>query len=498
MIRFLKIVAVLFVFVGVAGFGTYKYKNATPPQLKAPNYYAYYQDHDTVPEGRVGIFISHLIMPEEMRTIDFFTLAQKSMQYIPWPIRNIASADRGVVLLDPDRFYEFEEFTPQRLVDPEGNDRDLDGVPYADKYLRGEVEWVPPRENFHLDHGYFLLTKRKGGMPSLAGKLINKARHYYYTPGKGSMQGTIPHEAGMRIIVEAAMDRMQEKYGPIPYRWITAEDFGRARAELYSLLDEGIDTVILSAPAPVYSHHEEFNGAFKHAMHYIHEWEQRNNKTIKVIMTPQLGDFEATQQTWANMLRDRLDTLPAGASVKVVMSVHGMPWDLVPNEAWIELSPPYVNGTMAALKDVLESYDFSRTEIVQTQDHFADPHNNPNGTYLSTNEGFWDAVHEDFDYAINVPIEFFAENTDTLYSHAMFNFEFFPTYDLYEPIDYPDASVPYTREFDVEGTRVIYNGVPAGDYNKPIIEAYSQALDSVLSQGMQPIAVASVGAEPSP
>ena len=498
MIRFLKLVAVLVVFVVVAGFGTYKYKNATPPQLKAPNYYAYYQDHDTIPEGRVGIFISHLIMPEEMRTIDFYTLAQKPMQYIPWPIRNVASADRGVVLLDPNRFYEFEEFTPQRLVDPEGNDRDLDGVPYAEKYLRGEIEWVPPRENFHLDHGYFLLPARKGGMPSLAGKLINKARHYYYTPGKGSMQGTIPHEAGMRIIVEAAMDRMQDKYGPIPYRWITAEDFGRARTELYSLLDEGIDTVILSAPAPVYSHHEEFNGAFKHAMHYIHEWEQRNNKTIKVIMTPQLGDFEATRQTWVNMLRDRLDTIPAGSSVKVVMSVHGMPWDLVPNEAWIELSPPYVTGTMAGLKEVLESYDFSRAEIVQTQDHFADPHNNPNGTYLSTNAGFWDAVHDDFDYAINVPIEFFAENTDTLYAHAMFNFEFFPTYDIYEPIDYPDPSVPYTREFDVEGTRVIYNGVPAGDYNKPIIEAYSQALDSVLSQGMQPVSFASVEADSTP
>jgi hypothetical protein len=69
----------------------------------------------------------------------------------------------------------------------------------------------------------------------------------------------------------------------------------------------------------------------------------------------------------------------------------------------------------------------------------------------------------------------------------MFNFEFFPTYDRYEPIDYPDWSVPYTREFDVEGTTVIYNGVPAGDYNKPIIEAYAQALDAILSKGLQPV-----------
>jgi hypothetical protein len=131
--------------------------------------------------------------------------------------------------------------------------------------------------------------------------------------------------------------------------------------------------------------------------------------------------------------------------------------------------------------------DFDRTEIIQSQDHFADPHNNPNGTYLSTNTAFWDGVRDGFDYAINVPIEFFAAHTDTLFSHAMFNFESFPTYDRYEPIDSPDSSVPYTREFDVEGTTVIYNGVPAGDYNKPIIEAYALALDSILSQGLEPV-----------
>ena len=91
-----------------------------------------------------------------------------------------------------------------------------------------------------------------------------------------------------------------------------------------------------------------------------------------------------------------------------------------------------------------------------------------------------------------MPIEFFVENTDTLYSHAMFNYEHFPTYDRYDPIDYPDSSVPYTREFNIEGTRVIYNGVPAGDYNQPIIEAYTQALDSILSQGLTPLSIAAV------
>ncbi|KAA3623231.1 MAG: hypothetical protein DWQ08_11865, partial [Proteobacteria bacterium] len=281
--RFLKTVAVLVIVVVAGGYGTFKYMNRTAPQLVEPNYFAYFKNQDAVPEGKAGLFITSLIMPETMRNVDFYTLAQKPMQYIPWPMRNMASADRGVQLIDPDRFYEFEPFTPKKLVDPFGNDRDLDGVPYVDKFLRGEVEWVPPRANFHLDHGYFLLPSRTGGMPTVAAKLINKARHYYYMPGKGSVQGTIPHEAGMKLIVDGALERIRQTYGDIPYRWITAEDFGRARAAMYSLLDEGVDTVVLSAPAPVYSHHEEFNGGFKHAMHYIHEWEEKHDKHVKVV-----------------------------------------------------------------------------------------------------------------------------------------------------------------------------------------------------------------------
>jgi hypothetical protein len=65
----------------------------------------------------------------------------------------------------------------------------------------------------------------------------------------------------------------------------------------------------------------------------------------------------------------------------------------------------------------------------------------------------------------------------------MFNFENFPGYDIYETIDYPDWCVPYTREFSIEGTTIVYNGVPAIQYNAPLIEAYTQALDEVLSQG---------------
>lgn len=468
----------------VGAYGTFRYMNRTPPQLKEPNYYTYYKQQDTVPEGRVGIFITHLVISEELDPTVWYTIAQKVLQYIPWPVRNIVSADRGVVLLDPERYYEFEEFEPTRLVDPTGSPRDLDGVRYITKWRMGELTWVPPSESLHLDHGYFLLGSRGSGMPRVSAKLVNKARHYYYAPGKASVKGTVPHEHGMRIIVTAAMEEIRARYGDVPYRWANAENFGEAREAMYSLLDEGVDTVVLSAPAPVYSHHEEFNGGFRHAMHYIHEWEEANDKHIKVIMTRQLGDFAPTIEPWVNMLRDRLDTLPAGADVKVAMSIHGMPWDRVPLEAWLELSPGYTSNTQAALQDLLESYPFGRTEVVLSQDHFADSHNDPDDKHLSTNDAFWDGVKDGYDYVINVPIEFFAENTDTLYYHAMANFENFPEYDLYETIDYPDWSVPFTREIVHDGTHLIYNGVPVGAYNEPLVRAYVQAIDEVLSQAV--------------
>ena len=483
--KLLKVVVVAMAAVftlGLAGFGVFKYMNRTPPQLAEPNYFAYYKTQDTRPEGRVGVFVSHLIQPEEMRLEDYYVLAQKSLQYIPWPIRNIANRDQGVLLMDSERFYEFEEFTPTRLVDHLGRDTDYDGVPYADKYLTGEVVWRPPSPTRHLDHGYFLLPGRKSGMPLLSAKLVTKCQVYYYAPGKGFTDGRVPHEAGNRIIAEEAMRKVHERYGDIPWAWVTADNFGMARKAMYELLDTGIDTVILAAPRPIYSHHEEFNGAFRHAVHYIHEWEEMNGRHVKVIIMPQLGDFPVIRRAYLRMLEDRLDTFSPEDSVKVVISTHGMPWDFVPHEAWIELAPPYRDAMVEDARRIVESYGFARHEVVLSQDHFADPINNPQGRYLSTNEAFWDGIHDGFSHIVNVPIEFYVENTDTAFGHAMFNFEFFDDFTIYEPIDYPDWEQPMVREFVQNGTRVIYNGTPVGRYRQPIVEAFFQAMDSVLSQ----------------
>ncbi len=468
--------------LGVIGFGVFQYNNRTPPQLVEPNYFAYYKSQDTQPEGRVGIFISHLIQPEELRVEDYYALTQKTLQYIPWPIRHFVNRDRGVLLMDAQRYYEFEEFTPTRLIDHLGRDIDYDGVPYADKYLTGEVVWTPPSPNSYLAPGYFLLPGRKAGMPASAARLITKCRVFYYAPGKAFMDGRIPHEAGNRIIVREAMQRVHRKYGDLPWAWVSADNFGRARRAMYNLLETGVDTVMLAAPRPIYSHHEEFNGSIKHAMHYIHEWEERNNKHIKVIITPQLGDQPVLRTAYLRMLADRLDTFSPDDSVKVVVSTHGMPWDRVPHEAWLELGPPYLKAIKTDMRRLLEGYGFARHELVTSQENFADPVNDPHNNHLSTNEAYWDGIRDGFDHVVNVPLSFFAENTDSAFGHAMVNFHGFDDYSLYDPIDYPDWNQPLVREYVQDGTRVIYNGLPVGRYRGPIVEAFFQAMDSVLSQ----------------
>jgi protoheme ferro-lyase len=471
----------------VAGFVALLIINNQPPQLDDPDYLGYYLNQDTQPVGRIGIFASHLVMPEEYREDDFIYLAGKSYQYIPWPIRELVQLDRGLVLLDRKKFYEFEEFIPTDLVDSTGSSFDTDGVSYIEKYHAGEIEWMEPSSS-HLSHGAFLYGGRNVGQSALEQKLAVKARNYYYAPGKGFHDGRVPHEAGNRHIVYSVLAKLEAKYGRIPWAWSTADNPLMAKAALFSVLNQGIDTLILAAPRPVFSHHEEFNGSIKHAMHYLHEWQELNgHKDIKVIISPELSNFDPMFKTHTDILRDNLKAIPQEASLKLVLSVHGMPWDQVPHEAWIKLSPRYVDRSLAEAAKVMAEFNYKRLQIVQSQDHFADLHNDPDNKYLSTNQAFWDGVGDGYDYILNIPLEFFAENTDTMFYHDMANYEGFDDYDVYDTAEYTDWSKPWRKQLVQDGTVVIYGGLAAEQFSGTIIDAFYLALDSIVSQGMMPV-----------
>ncbi|MFO1427929.1 MAG: hypothetical protein U1F11_13350 [Steroidobacteraceae bacterium] len=114
--RFLRVlgrVALVLVVLAAAGYGYFRYRNP-PPQLREPNYFTYYKTQDREPVGKVAVLVAQLVMPEDYRPADYYNIALKSTQYIPWPIRNFATVDRGVLLLDEQRFYEFKEVHADR------------------------------------------------------------------------------------------------------------------------------------------------------------------------------------------------------------------------------------------------------------------------------------------------------------------------------------------------------------------------------------------------
>ena len=471
--------------VVISGYGLFKYMNQPPEDL-----YAYYMSQDLTPEGKTGVFMIGLSTTEEFDQTWWYNIYQHvAHARIPWPATKAALADNGVALMDPDNFYATEEFEPTKLVDRFGSERDMDAVPYIEKYRQGLVKWVPPRASVHLDTGDWLYTGRQDGIPTQAGKRINVAKYRYY--GHGIKQKKIPAYYQSNRIKESAFAKLEEKYPDVPYYWADTMDPYQWHKKIYDLLDRGVETLILISPMTMYSDYEDFHNGFLHSVEIVREWEAENGRDIKIIIAPPMGYQKAMREGYQLILKDKLDTLPAGANVKHIWSIHGMPWRAMPNESWLKMAPSYRDKMVAEAEAILESYDFGRTEVVVSQDHFADHYWDPDGDSLSTNKAFLDGVEDGYDYVLNVPIEFYNENTDTLFYHAMVNYENFPGYSIYDVIDYPDWDAPYTQHYVIDGVDIHYLGIPTGDRYRPYVaQALFDSMSSVLEGSAQVAAAA--------
>jgi hypothetical protein len=472
-----KILFALVVVIAAGGYGVYKAKNPAPKDL-----YSYYLSQDTTPVGKTGVFMIGLSTPEDYEPTWWYNIYQHVVHVrVPWPMRGMAAADSGVALIDPDNYYAREPFEPKRLVDRFGSDIDMDNTPYIEKYRQGLVEWQPPRESVHLDTGYWLYTGRGDGIPSSAGKRINMARHWYY--GNGIKQRQIPAEYQSQRIYDIAFPMVQQKYPEVQYAISDTMDPHQWHKNIYDLLDSGVETLVLTSPMVMYSDYEDFHNGFQHSFEMVREWEAENGRDIKLIIAPPMGYQKAMRDGYLLILKDALDSIPAGSDVKMVWSVHGMPWLAAPNESWLKMAPQYTEAMVADAEALLSRYDLRRTDVVVSQDHFADHYWDPDEIYLSTNRAYLEGVEEDYDFVLNIPIEFYNENTDTMYTHAMANFEGFPGYSVYETIDYPDWDIPYSRHFEIDETKIIYLGIPTGERYRPYIaKALFDSVEWVLAQ----------------
>jgi len=475
----LIIIGLLMILTG-SGYALFKYKNRPPPI----DMYAYWKNQDAAPEGKTAVFIIGLSQTEDYDPTWWYNIYQHlAHNIIPWPARNFALADAGIALMDPDHDYSTVAFEPASLVDRFGSARDIDGVPYIEKYRRGEVVWTPAPESIHLGTGNFLYKGRKDGVPTPSGKVMNSARLWYY--GRGITGSKIPAAWQQDRIYDLVYAKLAAEYPGVmhhqadtmnPYEW---------RSEIFELLDNGAETLVLISPMVVYSDYEDFNNGFFHSVEYVHEWEALNDREIKIIVAPPMGHFKAIRDGYLLMLKDRLETLPEGSSIKMVWSTHGMPWAVFPNESWLKVSPAYTEPLVAETETLLAKYPLGKTEVVVSQDHFADHYWDPDEKSLSTHRAYREGIAAGFDYVLNLPIEFYNENSDTLFYHAMVNYEGFPGYDVYDVVDYPKSNwdQPYTKHFKIENTNIHYLGVPTGPRYRPYVaQAMYDTLDSVLSR----------------
>ena len=474
----LVIIAVLAVICG-GGYGLFKYKNRGP----SIDLYSYFLNQDAVPEGKTAVFIIGLSMTEDYEPSWWYNIYQHlAHNIIPWPARNFALADAGIALMDPDRDYSTVEFEPSSLVDRFGHENDIDGVPFIEKYRRGEVKWSPAPESIHLGTGNFLYEGRKDGIPSASGKVMNSARLWYY--GRGITGSKLPAAWQQERVYDLVYAQLAANHPDVDHRQADTMNPHEWRTEIFELLDGGAETMVLMSPMTIYSDYEDFNNGFLHSVEYIREWEALNDRRVKIIIAPPMGHFKALRDGYRLMLTDKLDTLPAGASVKMIWSVHGMPWAAFPNESWLKVSPAFTEPLIAETEALLARYDFGRTETVLSQDHFADHYWDPEEKSLATHRAYREGVEAGYDYVLNLPIEFYNENSDTLFYHAMVNYEGFPGYDVYDVVDYPKSKwdEPYTKHFRLENTDIHYLGVPTGPRYRPYVaQSMYDALDSVLS-----------------
>lgn len=451
-----------------------------PDKSQKRNLYDYYKNQDTKPEGKVGLFITGLIMPERLDDDpDFFYQASKKVKNIlPAEVYKNISKDTGVVLLDTQRFHEAEEFVPTELVDHLGNKVDIDGVPYIDKYRAGKAPWVKSKNE--TDYGYFLLSERKGGWPDRVQKSTNHARLWYY--GHGLIQEGLPHQRGVTNVVNGGLEKIRAKYGDVPYKFNNAESPEIMKKDMFDLLDSGVETVVLVSTQVIFSNFEAFESSFVHAFDYVEQWQQANERDIKIIIAPPIGHQPGMRVAYLEMLDDRLVTLASSDKIKVLLTSHGMNWKANPNEPYLLEEPKYTTPLKKEMQALLDERGFKNTDIFLAQDKNADDSVDPDQEYLSTNEGYMQGIEEGYDFVITLPITFYAENSDTLFGHAVGNFNGLPTYDLYERIDYPDWDQPLVRKFKAGSTTIIYNGLPVGKYAKYIEDSYFTSVDSVLSQ----------------
>ncbi len=421
------------------------------------------QPADAMAEGRTGVLVVALLQPSNFATGFTENFIAKLLEVaVPWPVNRLAARDRGVALIDPTRPDATAPFAPRQLMAFDGRTEDWDGIPFIEKYQRGLVEWVPPSPTASGDIGTFLYRGRAGGAASVAQRAILKARALYYARLPG---GYLPQRDQTLAMVEAAravLARHPQVADTVVYDAFAP--LARERA-LEALLDKGLDTLIIASALPIHSAFEEYRGAYPKVKAQVDRWAKRTGRPApRLLFAPQMADLPDYARFLAAHL-ERVAPAPPSpeASATLVITLHGLPLVQRRRDPWVANSDRAVDVMRGPLEQAMRARGWRNISSVVAQEAFADAAEDPRDKLLSVREVFRASARRKDALAIAIPVEFLAENTDTIFLHSLLMFEGLEGYRRFEgPPASIDWSQPYVRQFRLDRTEVMFTGTPGG------------------------------------
>ncbi|MBN1178657.1 MAG: ferrochelatase [Anaerolineae bacterium] len=435
---------------------------------KQYGYETLFKNQDRRPVGKTGVILADMGMPEDYEPEFYVNYIHHVFHYMLPPfLHNVVLADRGIALVDPQHPLAREPFDPKQLVDMHGSFTNREGRPYVEC----DVSWRPPgMKKNPWDNGYFLYKDEgKGGAPDICQKTGAKVVGWYYGHLLPEQKVAWAYQCGLVYQEAAAALKRRFPQAEVRHARYVYEDSIRQAVE--ELLAAGCETIVYQCFCnPVYSDFEEY--AF--ALPLVHRCV---NGRAKVICTDQLGNQPAMREAYVQVIRDQMAQLPRTARVLLILSKHGHPFK---KETQDVRGPEYREPLEAAARQAMADWG-GTWDLVWSNDEYADAYWDPKHTKVETHAAYRKAIEERYDYALEVPTDFMAENTDLMIFHAMKKFDAFAEYDLNAPVPYPDWDRPLVRTFHEGKTTGIYAGCPVGPYRRYVVEAVEASVSEILT-----------------
>jgi len=431
-------------------------------------YEVLFRRQDRAVRGRPGIILADLGMPESHDPGFYTRFMDHVFAYsLPSFIQPLVLADRGLALIDPGNPLAREPFTPKQLVDMNGSSANRAGRPYVEC----EVNWRPPgMKNNPSDHGYFLYRgDGKGGAPEICQKTAAKVAGWYYGHLIPEKRIAWSEQCGKVYRETEAMLKSVYPDAVIRHARYMYPDSVMEAAN--HLLAEGCETVIYHCFCnPVYSDFEDYSLALRMVHRYV-------NGRGKVICADQSGNQPVMRRAYTELATDLISEISAETTLLLILSRHGHPFK---SETLDLRSPAFTVPLEKEMRMLLEQRP-GKGDLVWSHDEFADEYWDPKQRKFSTYMAYRKAIDEGYDYAVEVPVDFIAENTDLMFLHAIKKFRAFREYDPFQPVPYPDWEKPLRRVFREGKTTGIYAGCPVGKYSRPVAEAAYMSVAEILN-----------------